>query len=115
MQSPSILILVYLMANKGRVDIFTEMDADNLLGRFYSTQSEAKLCYFWERSHILAACKSVVKIIALIYCSYQPETICPARGSLVTKYVDHCILWCHENADIRHRMWVGFWHKYGID
>ena len=54
-------------------------------------------------------------MIALTYSSYQPESICSACGSSITKYVDHCILWCHENANIRHMMWVGFWHKYGID
>ena len=60
-------------------------------------------------------CKSVVKIIALTYSSYQYETIGSAHGSLVTKYVDHGNLCCNENADIRHRVWIGFWDKYGID
>ena len=54
-------------------------------------------------------------MIVLTFSKYQPDTICSACGSLVTKYVEHCILWCHANAGARHRMWVWFWHKYGID
>ena len=54
-------------------------------------------------------------MLALTYSSYQPESICSACGTLVTNYVEHCILWCHGNANLRHRMWIGLWHKYGID
>ena len=66
-------------------------------------------------SDTLAAYKLVVKMVALTYSKYQPESICSACGTLVTKYVEHCILWCHGNANIRYKMWVGSWHKYGID
>ena len=64
---------------------------------------------------MLTACKSVVQMIALTFSKYQTIITCSACGSLVTKYVDHCVLWCPANAGVRHRMWLGFWHKYGVD
>ena len=103
----NVLILEYFRQNihgKGLVrdtlevgaDKFTDMGADSLLVRFYSTQADAKLCYFWELSRkfprILVPCKSVVDMLALTYSSYQPESICSACGTLVTNYVEHCIL-----------------------
>ena len=54
-------------------------------------------------------------MIALTFIVYQPLVTCSACGSLNAKYVDHCILWSPANADIRHRTWLGFWHRYGVD
>ena len=98
---------------------FESVNAEDALYRFRSIHPESKPCYFWEPSrkhpYMLPACKSVVQMIALTFSVYQPIVTCSACGSLVTKDVDHCILWCPANADIRHRMWLGFWHKYGVD
>ena len=102
-----------------RAIVLTDNDTDRLFSRFRSTQSEGKRCYLWELAqkfpHILPACKSIVKMIALTYSSYQPETICSACGSFVTEYVDHCLLWCPGNAHLRHKMWLGFWRQFDIE
>ena len=75
---------------------------DHVLWPFCSIYSEARPCYFCELSrkhpYMLVACKSVVKMIALTFSKYQPEIICSVCGSLVTKYVDHCILWHKAQA-----------------
>ena len=94
-------------------------NADEAVCRFQTIHPESKPCYFWELSrkhpYMLTACKSVVQMIALTFSKYQPIITCSACGSLVTKYVDHCVLWCPTNAGVRNRMWLGFWHKYGVD
>ena len=91
--------------------------ADNGLERFLSIHAEMEPSYFWELSrkhpHMLNACRSVVKLIALTFNRYQPEAVCLACGVQIGKYVDHCLLWCNANAHVRHKMWVGLWHKYG--
>ena len=93
--------------------------ADNGLERFLSIHAEMEPSYFWELSrkhpHMLNACRSVVKLIALTFNRYQPEAVCLACGVQIGKYVDHCLLWCNANAHVRHKMWVGLWHKYGTD
>ncbi|MCG8044308.1 MAG: reverse transcriptase family protein, partial [Candidatus Thiodiazotropha endolucinida] len=92
---------------------------DNGLERFLSIHAQMKPSYFWDLSrkhpHMLNACRSMVQLIASTFNRYQPESICLACGVHFSKYVDHCLLWCNANAHVRHNMWVGIWHKYGID
>ena len=94
-------------------------NADEAVCRFQTIHPKSKPCCFWELSrkhpYMLTACKSVMQMIALTFSKYQPIITCSACGSLVPKYVDHCVLWCPANAGVRHRMWLGSWHKYGVD
>ena len=98
---------------------FNLANADEGVCRFRTIHPKSKRCYFWELSrkhpYLLTACKSVVQMIALAFSKYQPIITCSACGSLVTKYVDHCVPWCPANTVVRHRMWLGFWHKYEVD
>lgn len=92
---------------------------DEGLERFLSIHQEVKPSLFWELCrkypYMLAACRSVIKLIAILFKRYQPVSICLACGELFVKYVDHCLFWCHANSGARHKMWVGFWHKFGVN
>ena len=77
-------------------------NADEGVCRFRTIHPKSKRCYFWELSrkhpYMLTACKSVVQMIALAFSKYQPIIICSACGSLVTKYVDHCVPWLYPGV-----------------
>lgn len=89
------------------------------LVRFLKFHPNCKPSLFWSISqkspYMLPACRSVVKLIAILFNRYQPETICLACGESVVKRVEHCILWCYANSKARHMMWVGLWNKFGIN
>ena len=82
---------------------FESVNVEDALYRFRSVHPETKPCYFWELSrkhpNMLPACKSEVQLIALTFSVYHPIVTCSACGSIVTKYVDHCILWCPANTE----------------
>lgn len=95
-----------------------EIDSEGL-GRFLDIHTGTKPSLFWELSrkypYMLTACRSVVKLIAMLFNRYQPVSICSACGELVVNYVSHCLLCCHANSEVRHKMWAGFLRKFGAN
>lgn len=106
------------LKSKAAFNTRLEIDEEGL-GRFLNIHQETKPSLFWELSrrypYMLTACRTVVRLIAASYNKYQPQTICLACGEVVSQFVDHCLLWCHANSRVRHKMWTGLWHKFGID
>ena len=105
---------------KQRATLCTRFEIDSEgLGRFLDIHSRTKPSMFWELSwkypYMLTACRSVVKLIAMLFNRYQPVSICSACGELVVNYVSHCLLCCHANSGVRHKMWAGFLRKFGAN
>ena len=64
---------------------------------------------------MLTACRSVVKLIATLFNRYQPVLICSACGEFDANYVSHCLLCCHADSGVRHKMLAGFLRKFGAN
>ncbi|MEW8545933.1 MAG: reverse transcriptase family protein, partial [Candidatus Thiodiazotropha sp.] len=88
------------------------------LDPFLRLHSEVKPNYFWRLSqkypHLLPACKSVVKLISLLFCS-NAVSVCLACAAEVVCYVHHCIVWCPNNAMVRQNMWAMLCQTFGTE
>ena len=96
---------------------FSEI-AENLLDRLLRFYPGIKRNYFWELSRkqlgLLPACKSVVKLIGLLFNS-NSRSICPACHEDFDPLVVHIILRCESNAKVWHDMWVKIWTNFRDD
>ena len=90
------------------LEFFSEI-AENRLDRLLTFHPGIRPNYFWilSRKHLglLPACKSVVKLIGLLFNS-NPRSICPACLGDFDPLVGHINLRCESNAKVRHGMWV---------
>ena len=99
------------------LEFFSQI-AENRLDRLLRFHPGIRPNYFWElsRKHLglLPACKSVVKLIGLLFNS-NPRSICPACLEDFDPLAGHIILRCESNAKIRHDMWMKIWTNFGDD
>ena len=94
-------------------NVLTELHLENI-DRFLSFNSALKPSRFWylcrRKPHLLAACKSVVKAISLLFNRYS-RSVCSACGAEVDSYVNHRVLWCPVYQTVRQKFWYLIWHK----
>lgn len=101
-----------------RDNAFISKVLDENLDPFLSLHSEVKPNYFWrlcqKYPHLLPACKSVVKLISLLFCR-NPLSVCSVCETEVRCYVHHCIVWCPDNAIVRLNMWARLRQTFGFE
>lgn len=95
--------------------LYSELRHDDTI-RFLGFNSVMRPNRFWflcrRKPHLLAACKSVVRAISLMFTRYT-RSICSACGADSVVYVNHRILWCPAFQDVRQKFWSLIWHKFG--
>ena len=95
----------------------SEIQHENLV-RFLSMNTLSRPNWFWylcrKRPKLLAACKSVVKTIALLYTRYN-RSVCSVCGADVEFYVNHRVLWCPIYQGVRQKFWNLLWNNFGED
>ena len=77
-------------------NVLSELHLENI-DCFLNFNSALKPSRFWwlcrRKRHLLAACKSAVKAISLLFNRYS-RSVCSACGDEVDSYVNHRVLWC---------------------
>ena len=95
----------------------SEIQHENLV-RILSMNTLSRPNRFWylcrKRPKLLAACKSVVKTISLLFTRYN-RSVCSACGADVEFYVNHRVLWCPIYQGVRQKFWNLLWQNFGED
>ena len=95
----------------------SEIQHENLV-RFLIMNTLSRPNRFWylcrKRPKLLAACKSVVITISLLYTRYN-RSVCSVCGADVQFYVNHRVLWCLIYQGVRQKFWNLLWNNFGED